>query len=110
MVEYFTITKNHLKLLKSMHIEWSDGPYGGSPCVNEKRPYGNSDVLGDVADIIGIKHDGDGCFEEEIFDFLRTLHKETATALQICLCTGNFKTGVYVKVNQFERKSWVRSI
>lgn len=48
------VTENHIKLLKELYIGWEDCEFG-APCVDCKRPFGNSDVYGDMAEILGIK-------------------------------------------------------
>lgn len=43
-----TITKEHLALLPQLWFEYDDSCEFGAPCVDPKRPYGNSDVYGDL--------------------------------------------------------------
>lgn len=47
------VTENHIKLLKKLYIAWSEDEFGG-PCIDSKRPFGNSDVISDLAEILGI--------------------------------------------------------
>ena len=69
--------------------------------INCKRPYGNSNVLADIAEVLGIP---DSEWADEDMNplpdyeqrFLR-LHVETAVALQIALSTGEFRTGRYTR-------------
>lgn len=94
----FVLRENHLKLLKRMNITWWDAEFG-APCIDPKRPYGNSSVIADMAEILGIggkncPHCGElleGLDEER----LTNLHKEMETALQIVLSTQSFKAGTY---------------
>ncbi len=82
----FTLTEQHLVLLRAMCIGWQDAEYG-APEVDPKRPYGNSGVEADLAELLpGLD-----------LDTLRRLHRETATALQIILVTGAFVPGEYQK-------------
>ena len=92
----FTITSNHILLLKRMYISWDDCEFG-APCVNPKRPYGNSDVLVDIAETIGVKFDNeaDDPFSQEDEDLMNKIHKEMKTVLQIGVRLGYFKEGVY---------------
>lgn len=90
----FTLTENHLKLLRRMNVGWQDTEYG-APEIDPKRPYGNSDVELDIAEILGWEVDEDGLSEFQSND-ARKLHQETATALQVVLFTGKFKSGVYI--------------
>jgi len=99
----FTITSNHLTLLMNMHVYFDDGGYDGAPAVDCKRPYGNS---GDVCyEVYRVLNDEDWDWgeytddemPEDLHEDLYTLHKETATALQICLMMQEFKTGTFKK-------------
>ena len=98
--EYFTLTEEHIKLLSNAYVSWDDCEFG-APEIDPKRPYGNSDVLNDIAKIIGAEqkmcpHCGEALDEldEEKFN---KLHKETEIALQIILYTKSFIPGKYVK-------------
>lgn len=112
--ERFTLTEDHLKLIREMHIYWDFGAYEGAPAVDIKRPYGNSDVAHDVAEIIGevftnahktvTGQDYDEYMDEN-YDRLIALHKETADALQICVSTGKFEPGVY-RMAKYHRTVW----
>jgi len=50
----FEITREHLKLLKNMYVGWDDCEFG-APNIDPKRPYGNSDVINDIANALSIK-------------------------------------------------------
>jgi len=99
-VERFTVTDEHLRLLRRAYVFWDETEFG-APGINAKRPYGNSDVYGDIAEILGLVH---GDWQDEVEEdwpppelewrFLR-LHVETAIALQIGLATGEFRAGQY---------------
>src|SRR5215510_593730 len=67
-VERFTVTDDHLRLLRRAYVFWDETEFG-APGINAKRPYGNSDVYGDIVEI--------------------------AIALQIGLATGEFRAGQY---------------
>ena len=111
----FEIQPEHLKLLKNMYVGWSNCEFG-APEVDPKRPYGNSYVIGDIIEILGVK-DGDNLritlsgkeyyaydqdeVSEEIEDLLTQLHRETETVLQIILNTGMFKTGKYILKDKY---------
>lgn len=106
-MENFTLTENHIKLIKRFNLDWGDG-YLGAPCVDQKRPYGNKYVANDIAEILGIKDPKDSDFElsERMEKELLDLHSETLTALQIILTTGKFEPGDYVKTNIYDYRSW----
>lgn len=97
--EKFTLTDEHLTLLRNAYVGWDEGEFG-APAINCKRPYGNSDVVRDIIELLG--ETGKACPHcHEALDEVdearyERLHKETKTALQIILKTGEFKAGVYV--------------
>lgn len=106
----FTIEDKHIKLLKGMNVEWDDCEFG-APCIDPKRPYGNSDVFGDIAEIIGLKKKGNydyktGEWKDNVCDELYKLHREMMIVLQIILSTGQIKKGTYVKVEKYGYESW----
>jgi hypothetical protein len=85
---HFTVTEEHIKLLRSACVRWDDCEFG-APAIDCKRPYGNSSVYQDIAEILGVD------YNERDDDRLLQLHKDTETALQIFLATGEMKTGNY---------------
>ena len=96
--ELFTVTEEHLKLLRAARVTWLDVG-DGAPAIDARRPYGGASVEADVARIIG-KHAGNK-------GVLRAIHLQTKTALQIALCTGRLEAGTYER--DFEtRGSWRR--
>ena len=95
----FTLTEQHLKLLRRFCVRWQDCETG-APEIDPKRPYGNSAVMDDICEIL--TGETIGCTDskrEELTDEeaerYEVLHRETETALQIVLATGQFKTGKY---------------
>jgi len=101
-VKEFTLTDDHLKLLRRGQVSWDDGEGDGAPGINSKKPYGNSYVAGDIAEILGAP-DEDWIWENghksqvtpEAAERLMRLHVETVVALQIVLATGEFRPGRY---------------
>lgn len=91
---------DHIKLLQRMYVGWEDCEYG-APAIDCKRPYGNSDVPGDIAEILGWRYDP----EDDMFDYdgmhdaARKIHEEMQTVLQILVKNLCVNPGVY------ERKS-----
>ncbi len=85
MIE-LTITEDHMKLLNRMYVGWEEGEFG-APAVDCKRPYGNSYVYGDIAEILGIEPEvrdfSEKDFSEETLDKMYKLHKETQDVIQI---------------------------
>jgi hypothetical protein len=111
LVREFTVTDEHLRLLRRACVFWEEGEFG-APSIDSKRPYGNSNVYGDIAEILGVP-DSDWADEElnpsldAEWRFLR-LHVETAIALQIALATGEFRTGRYVRDDEWGGNRWRR--
>lgn len=110
IVDKFTLTEYHVKLLEHMYVEWEDGGYDGAPAIGLKRPYGNSDVVGDVHEILfGCpfpEDEDDEERDEATVNSLLKIHEETHIALQIVLCTKSFQPGVYEKANSYAARSW----
>ena len=96
----FTLTEYHVALLKRMCFDWQPSPYDGAPVVNIKRPYGNSNVWQDIAEIVGIRPMMDDAGElhwpEGTRERCLALHRQMATALQVCLSAHSFAPGDYV--------------
>ena len=115
----FGIKPEHLKLMQRFCVDWGDCEFG-APAIDCKRPYGNSDVHQDMLEVLGLEELRNGVFEfslgdqtwllkgedkfsiyldgadeESLLEALDKLHKETETALQICLSTQSFKVGDY---------------
>jgi hypothetical protein len=106
----FTVTDEHLRLLRRARVSWDESEYG-APGINPKRPYGNSNVLADIAEILEVPDsEWMDAYEDPIPDaewrFLR-LHVEAAVALQIGLATGEFRSGQYMRGNEWD-SSWMR--
>src|SRR3989304_4564435 len=73
----FTVTEEHIKLLKHMNVWW-DGTEHGAPGISPKRPYGNSDVYEDIADILGISRqdeNNDEDWSDEEIDRMDRIHQ-----------------------------------
>ncbi len=92
----FTITNEHLVLIRNMVVSYNDFCEFGAPEIDPKRPYGNSSVYRDIAELLGISVNTDTeYFDQEDLDYMDKIHKETATALQIILRTEKFEIGKY---------------
>lgn len=103
----FTITEDHLKLLRSAYVRWEDCEYG-APAIDCKRPYGNSSVELDIAEILGwdIDEDDDGMTQDQR-DAARQIHLETEAVLQIILSSGIMEAGVYERPDGYS-VDWVK--
>lgn len=92
----FTVTDEHLKLLRRANVRWEDCEFG-APAIDCKRPYGNSDVVGDIIEILGWPFAGEDQTDDNAFTTkARAIHAETETVLQIALSVGYFKAGMYI--------------
>lgn len=99
----FEVTETHLKLLRTACVDWNEMEFG-APSIDPKRPYGNSDVPRDIAELVHPEMSDwdddrrdewlDGHYEE-----LAALHAETGLVLEICLRRGEFKAGRYRKTS-----------
>ena len=80
----FIIKPEHIKLAKRMNVGWDDAEYG-APEIDPKRPYGNSDVEHDIAEILWDIKDCNEELTDEMKTNAATIHKEMEDALQILL-------------------------
>ena len=97
----FTVTEQHIKLLKAATLRWDDCEFG-APAIDCKRPYGNSDVCSDMAEILGIPN------QPENHDEMRELHFYTLTALEIFLAVGKMEIGAYARKDKYDSCSWYK--
>lgn len=107
MTKKFTLTDDHLKLLRQAYVGWEDCETG-APAIDCKRPYGNSYVAGDVAEILGWEIDDYNDLSDEEISRAMKIHEETEIALQIVLFTGRFVPGVYEQPEMYNRRKWHR--
>ncbi|MBN1934604.1 MAG: hypothetical protein JW934_08055 [Anaerolineae bacterium] len=105
--DVFFLEEYHLKLIQRLCIF----PYCGEkrdwgypvPAVGFNRPFGNSDVIGDVAEIVGVEPEGDPIDDEyQVFSeaqekYLLGLIAEVTTALLVCTSNLSFQPGVYAR-------------
>ena len=98
----FFLTENHLKLIQHLYIEHNDSGYDGAPGADIKRPYGNSGACYyDVPRILGMKPmNSDNEFSEDDIKKAIEIHKQVATALQICCYTQKFEIGTYQRMEE----------
>jgi len=68
--------------------------------VSKSRPYGNSAILSDIAEIVGIKEPdsekGEAWSDEQLMTLLKW-HYETTRALEVFLAAARIKPGIYVQ-------------
>ena len=96
--ETFEVTEDHIKLLKNSYTSWSSMEYG-APMMDPKRPYGNSDVVRDMAKVLDreIFDPKTGERIDDKADDLYKIHKQMETVLQILLDNARkgIETGTY---------------
>lgn len=107
--DVFELTDDHLKLLTASYVQWQDCETGAAE-IDPKRPYGNSAVYTDVAELLGWPTPDQD--DEEAWEVIRTrameIHSQTVTALQIVLGCRTFKPGKYrYTASKYEREKWV---
>lgn len=107
----FTITAEHLTLLRHARVRWSEVEFG-APEIDGKRPYANSDVLRDIAELTEPEFGKDDLVNWDAWldrneERLAWLHVETALALQIALATGEFRAGTYRREDRYSG-AWQR--
>jgi hypothetical protein len=98
----FLLKEEHLKLLKRAYITNYNCEFG-SPAIDCKRPFGNSDVIGDMAEILGYEYESDmyedegDIDREELESKLYDLYQELYTAVKVIFYNlPNVKLGNYV--------------
>lgn len=91
------MTDEHLKLLRRAYVSWENCEFG-APSIDCKRPYGNSDVITDICEILGWKipqtMPGAACMEGHA----SKIHEETETALEIILKFAGVAVEPYYKM------------
>lgn len=103
-MQTFKIKKEHIALIKELYFEYNDNSEFGAPTVNPKRPYGNSDVYGDIGKILKIKSDCNGDFTDAQINRMTKLHKELTIVLQI-ICSNPSETD-YIGTWKGEYQTW----
>jgi hypothetical protein len=94
----FVLKPEHILLLKNAYVGWNDCEFG-APEIDPKRPYGNSSVRLDIAEILGLElfedAEGEKHLSAEQKKYIDDLHRDTQTALQIVLRNFEIKPGEY---------------
>ena len=102
----FEIKDDHLKLLKNSYVVWRDCEFG-APAIDCKRPYGNTDVESDIAEILNWNVSEDGLTEEQKEQAYK-LHRELEIVLEIVLATQSFQPGVYNNPSWYTPSEWIK--
>jgi len=104
--ERFTLTETHVRLIRSLVIDWEGDDIWGAPVIDGKRPYGNSDIPKDVAEVLGITKDSEEDWTDAQLNQIADLHTSMETALQVVLSAGSFEPGEYK--SELYSRSWYR--
>lgn len=98
-MKQFTLTQAHVQLLRNANVSFWDGPEWGAPAIDFKRPFGNGDLVGDMAELLAIHpvatDDEETHWPPGTGDAMLRLYKELGTALQVVLAAGTFEPGDY---------------
>lgn len=109
----FEITENHLKLAKNFVVDWCYDEYG-APCIDPKRPYGNSDVDVDISEILSVelesKEDGYYIPSEKQSSKFRNIYEEMMLVLEIWFTIGQIKTGKFYRNDEYDYRGWKECI
>lgn len=101
----FTLTEDHIKLISNLHlVSYTD--FGPEIC--SKRPFGNSSIECDIANILKWETEDGELTEKQVSDAWKIFNEELPNALQIVLCTKTFEPGTYQKDNKYDELSWTK--
>ena len=115
----FTVTEDHLKLLRNARLFWEYGEGYGAPAIEPKRPYGESYVERSIAEILDAPDRGwefeDGAkayITPEAEERFTRLHEETLIVLHIALTAGELRPGRYIRdgdISWRHNPGWIRA-
>lgn len=91
--ETFELRKEHVQLLSAAAFH-KQNSYTEAPCMDSKRPYGNSLWHKDAAKALGLYQDHEELLPHEK-EFLEELQEGLTSALQIICQLSTFQPGVY---------------
>jgi hypothetical protein len=107
----FTVTGEHLLLLGRLNWRWNgalDEHWWGGPAVSQRRPFGNEDVFGDIAELVD-RHAWQEARDDEDGDYdayraahearFRRLHTEMFLVLSILCETGQNRSGRWTRAS-----------
>ena len=100
----FELKQEHLTLLKQSCWGWNDCEYG-APGMDCKRPFGNSGVDTDLAEILSktspkCPHCGE-LLDTTVQQKNEAIYKELLNALEVICHTLSFELGVYKKNSKY---------
>ena len=85
-MQRFELTQAHIRLLRHANIVFREGMCWGEIGLDQKRPFGNSDIVGDMAELLAIRpvltDDEETHWPPGTTDRMTALYRELGTALQ----------------------------
>lgn len=110
-ITHFEVTQEHLALLKRTHISYDHQLEFGAPIVDPKRPYGNSGVYADLAEILDITPtqivDDEPELSDDQMSTLLRLHHEMAVVIQILTINLSIDVGPYHRPSPYDVLGWM---
>ncbi len=96
----FELTEEHITLLRTGCVSINqDDMYWGSVGLDVKRPFGDSDIVSSMAELLGVQRieidGGAEVWPAGTSERMHKLYQELATAMEIVLRTGAFEPGTY---------------
>lgn len=112
----FTVTAEHIALTQQLCFTEGESEQGTPlPYIDEKRPFGNSDVIKDVAEILDWRpvenRDGDEVISrDQTRDIMRLLEELPTVLSIICQNPGTCPIGHWVNMSscRYSRPEWVK--
>lgn len=105
MPDTFTVTDQHLTLLRHANIRFNETFYHGSAEIDPKRPYKDGSAFWGAAHALdpdGVPTEDDeaaDAYELAHWEEYMRLHRETATVIAIATRTGHFEPGTYQRTS-----------
>ena len=84
----FILTEDHIKLLRNANVSWCRDMCG-APAIDAKFPYGDSDLVASMAEILDIALDSeDDSAEADLVRERRRVRRHNAVMLGVILSAG----------------------
>ena len=99
-LQRFTLTPEHVQLLRRSNVNYSGHGEWGYVGLDCKRPFGNGDLVGDMATILGVDPVAPDDEEEHwppgtSDKMVKMFKEELPIALSVVLAAGTFEPGEY---------------
>lgn len=107
--ERFKVTAHHITLMQKLNVPKPGCAYN-LVLADVKRPYGNSDIEGDIAKLLNLgAPDEDGQFDSDVESYMWRLVHELPTVFQIMLDNLSLCVGTYERTTdryQIHKTPW----